>query len=98
MGRWFLALALAASAAVSRAQEGEVLSNPDPMAEMEAMEAMPHWMTMYHGYAFLTGDASLHDYFLRFLVPTLVGNTVGGMSLVALLNHAAIAPEINGHR
>jgi formate/nitrite transporter FocA (FNT family) len=49
-------------------------------------------------YAFFSGDASLRDYFLRFLVPTLVGNTVGGMSLVALLNHAAIAPEINGHR
>ncbi|CAH2789877.1 MAG: Inner membrane protein YfdC [uncultured Paraburkholderia sp.] len=49
-------------------------------------------------YAVMSGDASLRDYFLRFLVPTLVGNTVGGMSLVALLNHAAIAPEINGPR
>jgi hypothetical protein len=56
MARWFLAFALAVSAAVSRGQEGEALSNPDPMAEMEAMEAMPHWTTMYHGYAFLTGD------------------------------------------
>jgi formate-nitrite transporter family protein len=49
-------------------------------------------------YAFLSGDATLRDYFVGFLVPTLVGNVVGGMSLVALLNHAAIAPEINSGR
>lgn len=28
--------------------------NPDPMAMMEEMEPMDHWMTMLHGYAFLT--------------------------------------------
>lgn len=28
--------------------------NPDPMAAMEAMEPMDHWMTMVHGFAFLT--------------------------------------------
>ena len=49
-------------------------------------------------YAFLAGDASLHDYFFRFLLPTLAGNIIGGMTLVALLNHAAIAPEISGNR
>lgn len=27
---------------------------PDPMTTMEAMEPMDHWMTMIHGYAFLT--------------------------------------------
>ena len=26
---------------------------PDPMKAMEAMEPMDHWMTMFHGYAFL---------------------------------------------
>jgi formate/nitrite transporter FocA (FNT family) len=49
-------------------------------------------------YAYLAGDASLHDYFAYFLLPTLAGNVIGGTSLVALLNHAAIAPEINGNR
>lgn len=49
-------------------------------------------------YAFLIGDSTLHDYFFRFMLPTLVGNIIGGMSLVALLNHAAIAPEISGQR
>ena len=29
-------------------------TNPDPMAMMDAMEPMNHWMTMLHGYAFLT--------------------------------------------
>ena len=41
-----------------------------------------------------TGAASVHDYVLRFLVPTLLGNTIGGVSLVALLNHAPIAQEL----
>ncbi|HKD12769.1 MAG TPA: hypothetical protein VKE50_11865 [Thermoanaerobaculia bacterium] len=30
--------------------------NPDPMAAMEAMEPMDHWMTMIHGYAFLNAN------------------------------------------
>jgi formate/nitrite transporter FocA (FNT family) len=29
-----------------------------------------------------------------FLVPTFIGNVIGGVSLVAIINHAAIAPEI----
>jgi hypothetical protein len=31
-------------------------ANPDPMAAMEAMEPMDHWMTMIHGYAFLNAN------------------------------------------
>ncbi len=45
-------------------------------------------------YAVLCGDAGLGAYLWRFLVPTLLGNTLGGVALVALLNHAAIAPDI----
>jgi len=47
-------------------------------------------------YAVLTGRAQLGDYFVEFLLPTLLGNMIGGVSLVALLNHAAIAPEMVG--
>jgi formate/nitrite transporter FocA (FNT family) len=47
-------------------------------------------------YAVLTGAAPYGDYALKFLVPTLIGNTIGGVSLVALLNHAAIAPDMQG--
>jgi formate-nitrite transporter family protein len=42
----------------------------------------------------LTGDASLTDYLLRFLVPTFLGNAVGGTILAALLNHAPLAGEL----
>jgi len=47
-------------------------------------------------YAVLTGAASVQDFTLSFMLPTLLGNTLGGVALVALLNHAAIAPEIQG--
>ena len=45
-------------------------------------------------FAVFSGEASMRDYFLRFLLPTLVGNTIGGVGMVALLNHAPLAAEI----
>lgn len=45
-------------------------------------------------YGVFNGGASPSEYLWRFLLPTLLGNVVGGISLVGLLNHAAIAPEI----
>jgi formate/nitrite transporter FocA (FNT family) len=45
-------------------------------------------------YAVLNGLAPFGDYVGRFLIPTLLGNTLGGVALVAVLNHAAIAPEM----
>ena len=44
-------------------------------------------------YAVLSGLAPFSDYVWKFLLPTLLGNTVGGVALVAVLNHAAIVPE-----
>lgn len=41
-----------------------------------------------------TGHADLSDYALRFLLPTLLGNSLGGTILAALLNHAPIADEL----
>jgi formate/nitrite transporter FocA (FNT family) len=41
-----------------------------------------------------TGHASVGDYFLKFFIPTLLGNTIGGTVLVGLLNHAPVASEI----
>ncbi|ASL48941.1 Inner membrane protein YfdC (plasmid) [Burkholderia sp. AD24] len=49
-------------------------------------------------YAWLVSIASPGDYFIKFLLPTLAGNVIGGTSLVALLNHAAIAPEMTENR
>ena len=43
-----------------------------------------------------SGHASVSDYVLHFLVPTVIGNTIGGTALAALLNHAPIANELDG--
>jgi formate-nitrite transporter family protein len=45
-------------------------------------------------FAVLSGDISMLDYVTRFFVPTILGNTIGGVALVALLNHAPLAPEL----
>ncbi|MGH7210805.1 MAG: formate/nitrite transporter family protein, partial [Acetobacteraceae bacterium] len=45
-------------------------------------------------FAVFTGQASAHAYFMHFLIPTLLGNTIGGVTLVALLNHAPVAQEL----
>ena len=49
-------------------------------------------------YSVLSGTASFGDYLFYFLVPTLIGNIIGGVVLVTVLNHASIAPEMdNAH-
>lgn len=47
-------------------------------------------------YAVMTGVATVQDYLWKFFVPTLIGNMLGGISLVAIINHGSIAPEITG--
>ena len=42
------------------------------------------------------GHISLAEYFTRFMIPTLIGNTIGGVSLVAILNHAPVRDELPG--
>jgi formate/nitrite transporter FocA (FNT family) len=44
-------------------------------------------------YAVFDGQASPLEYITGFFVPTLIGNTIGGVALVAILNHAPLAPE-----
>jgi formate/nitrite transporter FocA (FNT family) len=46
-------------------------------------------------YDVYSGAASFGDYVTGFLLPTLCGNIIGGVALVSLLNHGAIAPEIS---
>ncbi len=41
------------------------------------------------------GQGGLATYFGHFLLPVLIGNTIGGTALVALLNHAPIAHAFN---
>ncbi len=42
----------------------------------------------------VSGHATIADYLVRFLAPTLLGNSVGGTILAALLNHAPVASEL----
>jgi len=47
-------------------------------------------------YDVLSGAASFGQYCLLFLLPTLLGNILGGVLLVTILNHGSIKPEIDG--
>ena len=42
------------------------------------------------------GHLGLGGYITRFLLPTLIGNTIGGVSLVAILNHVPVRSELPG--
>ncbi len=41
-------------------------------------------------YRVVAGDTGVGEYLLRFLLPVLVGNSLGGVALVAALNHAQV--------
>jgi formate-nitrite transporter family protein len=45
-------------------------------------------------YGVVTGAATIGDYAMRFLLPTLLGNVAGGTILAALLNHAPLAGQL----
>lgn len=45
-------------------------------------------------YGVMSGAASFGQYFGAFLLPTLIGNMIGGVSLVAILNHAPLSEEV----
>ncbi len=47
-------------------------------------------------YLTFSGHATIGQYLVSFLAPTLIGNSVGGTLLAALLNHAPIAGELDG--
>ena len=48
-------------------------------------------------FAVMAGGAPWADYLLRFLLPTLIGNTIGGVLLVAIVNHAQVTSELQEH-
>jgi formate-nitrite transporter family protein len=49
-------------------------------------------------FATFSGHASVVDYLTEFLVPTLLGNVLGGTLLAALLNHAPVAEHLKSQR
>lgn len=44
----------------------------------------------------MKGQASWPQYLTVFVIPTVLGNTIGGVALVAMLNHAPIISELEG--
>ncbi|MBB3972733.1 formate/nitrite transporter family protein [Hansschlegelia beijingensis] len=42
----------------------------------------------------VSGEAGPGDYLVKFLLPTLIGNTIGGVALVAMLNHGSVSAEL----
>lgn len=42
----------------------------------------------------MVGGASVQDYLCGFFAPTLLGNTIGGISLVAIIDHGSIVVEM----
>lgn len=45
------------------------------------------------GYAAIVGAVGWGDYWIGFLLPALIGNSIGGIILVAVLNHAQVKDE-----
>jgi formate/nitrite transporter FocA (FNT family) len=45
-------------------------------------------------FAAMQGEIGWSDFLLRFLIPALIGNSIGGIVFVALLNHAQVKQEI----
>ena len=41
-------------------------------------------------YVVLTGESTWREFFVNFFIPAVLGNTIGGVSLVAVLNHAQL--------
>jgi formate-nitrite transporter family protein len=56
----------------------------------------PHIVAGMVDVAFLLqmGEASARDFFVGFFAPTLIGNIIGGVALVAVLNYGQVVPEI----
>jgi formate/nitrite transporter FocA (FNT family) len=63
-----------------------------------ALGTLPHIIagSVEAAFAVFSGHASVRDYLVDFLAPTLLGNTIGGVALAALLNYAPLAPEFRG--
>jgi formate/nitrite transporter FocA (FNT family) len=61
-----------------------------------ALGTMPHIIagSVEAAFGVMTGHASWSDYLGRFMAPTLLGNSIGGVALTALLNHAPLAVEL----
>ena len=49
-------------------------------------------------YNVFDGYITFPQYFTRFMIPTLIGNCIGGVSMVAIFNHAPIREKLPGEQ
>jgi formate/nitrite transporter FocA (FNT family) len=49
-------------------------------------------------YVVLANEATWSEFIARFFVPTLIGNMLGGVALVAALNYGQVAPEVDNSK
>lgn len=49
-------------------------------------------------YLVVTGAISFGEYVVDYGIPVLIGNSIGGMALVAALNHAQVSPDKHNER
>ncbi len=68
------------------------------MTYVVAVARLPHVIagSAEVAYGVLTHKLPAMAYGVSFLAPTLIGNTVGGVLFVALLNHAPVSQELKG--
>ena len=66
------------------------------MTSLVALGQFPHIVagSTDAAYAVFSGRASVGDYVLAFLAPTLLGNVIGGVGLAAILNHAPVRHDL----
>jgi len=66
------------------------------MTYVVALCSLPHIVagSVEAAYAVLNGHRLISEALFDFVLPTLLGNTIGGVALVALLNHAPLAQDL----
>jgi formate/nitrite transporter FocA (FNT family) len=86
---WLIALMVWMLPAAQTAQVGVIIL----MAWLVGVGSFSHIIvgTVEIMYLVVTGVVSFGEYVTRFMIPTLLGNTLGGVVLVALLNHQQAA-------
>lgn len=68
------------------------------MTYLVALSELAHIIagTVETSFAVMTGAGTWWNYFFDWMIPTLLGNIVGGVSLVAVLAHAQVVNENKG--
>ncbi|GBR03972.1 formate/nitrite transporter family protein [Acetobacter oeni] len=93
---WLIALMVWMLPAAGTSRPGIIVI----ITSVVAMCGLPHSIagSAEAAYLVFTGHAAPTDYLVKFFLPTLIGNCIGGIALVAMLNHAQVAGQIQERR